>query len=88
MYGFLYKNLTIDAFLSIIVLCLYLLVSMVEVGYRWSTQQKMSKAQIQQLIKDMNNSTKWLPIIEEEAEKSSKKEEKTAEQQLDKFLNS
>lgn len=61
---------------------------MVEVGYKWWSQQKMSKRQIQQLIKKMKHSTQLLPKIEQAAEKTSTKEKKTAEQELEKFLNS
>lgn len=61
---------------------------MVEVGYGWSSQQKMSMWQIQQLKKKMKRSTQRLPKIEKAAENSSEKEKKTAEQQLEKFLNS
>lgn len=61
---------------------------MVEVGYKWWSQQKMSKSQIQQLIKKMKNSTKFLPKIEQVAAESSRKEEVIAEQNLQSFLNS
>lgn len=44
--------------------------------------------QIQQLKKKMKRSTQRLPKIEKAAENTSEKEKKTAEQQLEKFLNS
>jgi len=61
---------------------------MVEVGYVWSSQKKMTPAQIQRLIKRMNRSYERLPKIEEVAETTKKNENKGAEQQLEKFLNS
>ena len=48
----------------------------------------MSAWQIKQLIKKMKRSTQQLPKIEEAANKNSTKEQKTAEKQLEKFLNS
>jgi hypothetical protein len=48
----------------------------------------MSARQIKQLVKKMKRSTKRLPKIEQIAEESSTKEKETAEQQLEKFLNS
>lgn len=61
---------------------------MVEVWYGGTSQQKMSWWQIQQLVKKLKRSTQRLPKIEKAAEKTQKKEKKSAEQQLEKFLNS
>lgn len=63
--------------------------SMVEATYsRWSSQKKMSQRQIQQLIKKMKHDRNLLPKITSKAKYVSQKDQKTAEQQLDTFLNS
>ncbi len=61
---------------------------MTEIAATGSSTRKMSKQQLQQLIKKMNKSTSYVPIIEKAAQRSSKNERKTAEEQLEKFLNS
>ncbi len=61
---------------------------MVEVGYKWSSQRTMSASAIQQLKRRMKRSTQRLPVIQKAEEKTEQKEKKSAEQQLEKFLNS
>lgn len=61
---------------------------MVEVWYRWSSQKTMSASAIQQLKRRMKRSTQRLPLIQKVEEKTEQKEKKSAEQQLEKFLNS
>lgn len=61
---------------------------MTEIAVTGSSTRKMSKSQRQQLIRKMRKSYWFVPKIEEAAQKSSKKEGKTAEEQLEKFLNS
>ena len=61
---------------------------MVEQTSAWWQKRRMSKYELLLLQKKMKHSFEQLPKIQQKEKNAAKKDEQTAEKQLDSFLNS